>query len=226
MRPGEAQLIGDFLADKMGDISTCLNLGSSTLRFRTVTQPHIDRYVFAPLRANQVRVVHADLKRDEGVDIAGDLFDQSTCEQLAAAEPDLLLCCNLLEHVVDPSALAARMASLLKPGGLLLATVPFSYPLHFDPIDTYFRPSPAQLAALFPGFSTVRAEVHTDVTYLRDLLTKRGWLGTVGHFALSPGRMIALSLWPQKWKGHFHRYLWLLRPYKVSVVLLRKGPSA
>lgn len=25
------------------------------------------------------------------------------------------------------------------------------------------------------------------------------------------------------WKGHFHRYLWLFRPYKVTAVLLRKA---
>lgn len=25
------------------------------------------------------------------------------------------------------------------------------------------------------------------------------------------------------WQGHFHRYLWLFRPYKVTAVLMRKG---
>ena len=36
----------------------------------------------------------------------------------------VIACCDVLEHLVDPAEAAARLAGLLEPGGLLFATVP------------------------------------------------------------------------------------------------------
>ncbi len=36
----------------------------------------------------------------------------------------VVTCCDVLEHVVDPSAALAQIATLLEPGGVLFATVP------------------------------------------------------------------------------------------------------
>ena len=61
-----------------------------------------------------------------------------------------LLCCNVLEHVRDPGEFARRCAMLVRPGGVIVVTVPRSYPHHADPIDTLYRPTPEEAAALFP----------------------------------------------------------------------------
>jgi SAM-dependent methyltransferase len=51
---------------------------------------------------------------------------------------DLLLCTEMLEHVVDPPRALSEMRGVLKPDGRLLLTTRFVYPLHDTPND-YFR---------------------------------------------------------------------------------------
>ena len=78
-----------------------------------------------------------------------------------------LLIANLLEHVRDRAAVAAACEEIVGPGGLILATVPSSFPYHADPIDTGYRPSPGELAAAFPGSAPLLAEEVTGRTYGR-----------------------------------------------------------
>ncbi|MAM94872.1 hypothetical protein [Parvibaculum sp.] len=224
MRPSEAKAIGEILArlDRQ-EISPFLNLGSSTGAFRSISQSHIDRFIFRPLAERGVEGLHADIKPGEGVDIVGDIYDPTTMASIERLAPKLVLCCNMFEHVTDREALAKRLDEMLQPGGHLLVTVPYSYPIHYDPIDTRFRPSPEELKALFPGFTTVEAGIWPDTTYLQDLLATRGTGGTLKHMARSALKFFMFWRGLHWWKGHFHRYLWLFRPYKVTAVLLRKA---
>jgi len=43
---------------------------------------------------------------------------------IAPASLDVVLCLDVLEHLVDPWSTAARLAALLKPGGVLIASIP------------------------------------------------------------------------------------------------------
>lgn len=62
-------------------------------------------------------------------------------EALVALPPfDLILCTEVLEHVADWNAAWTNLASLLAPGGTLIVTCPFFYPLHEEPYD-FFRPT-------------------------------------------------------------------------------------
>ncbi|HEV2238954.1 MAG TPA: class I SAM-dependent methyltransferase [Ktedonobacterales bacterium] len=54
---------------------------------------------------------------------------------------DVVLCTEVLEHVADTAAAFAELARLLRPGGYLLGTTPFAYPLHEEPYD-YVRLTP------------------------------------------------------------------------------------
>lgn len=123
-----------------------LDIGSSTLEFRTVVQPHIDRHVFAPLRAQGVEVSHLDARAEPGVDIVADIATLGG----VGSDYDVAICTSLLEHVVDRRDTSRNICRVVKPGGVLILTVPLRYPIHLDPIDTGFRPTPAELRELVP----------------------------------------------------------------------------
>lgn len=200
--------------------SPVLELGSSTAHFRTISQPHIDAMIHAPLRQKGIRVFHADLKAAPGVDIVGDFSDPEVTAELQAVRARTVLCSNMFEHVLDRAALARICDSCLEPGGTLIVTVPYSYPVHHDPVDTYYRPSPASLAELFPSYRVIKAEVVTSKTYFQEL-----WAADTNWplWALkSAWRLIPIWRGLKTYTHMNHRMLWLFRPYKVSCVALRK----
>ena len=57
----------------------------------------------------------------------------------------LILCTEVLEHVADWAAALANLRDLLSPGGTLIITCPFVYPLHEEPFD-FWRPTPHAIA--------------------------------------------------------------------------------
>lgn len=220
MRKEEAEYVGRLVKNVLAETNgSVLNLGSSTGEFRTIRQPHIHEYVFAPLENSGVNVVHTDLKAAEGVDIAGDLFDPAIQKRLQEMQPALVMACNLMEHLPQELrvALPDVLDKIIAPGRFLLITVPYSFPLHYDPIDTYFRPSPHELCALFPTYEIVDAQILQSTTYLADL-RRQGWRRIV-RAAIRP---LAPFYKPRIWLSHCHRLTWLFRNYRVSCVLLRK----
>jgi SAM-dependent methyltransferase len=147
----EAHWVGEAI-DRLdaGKLSPLLNLGSATLEFRQQVQPWIDRWIFAPLRERGVEVHHLDLQAGNGIDLRGDLTDEGFVSTLSEHRYRAVLCCNLLEHVIDPEAVCANIERLLFDCGYLIVTVPNRFPYHPDPIDTMFRPAPKDLVGLFP----------------------------------------------------------------------------
>jgi SAM-dependent methyltransferase len=223
MRYHEAVRAGEWIRSlslPAGAVS--LNIGSSTERFRTRSQPHIDRFIFAPLRIAGVRVLHCDLKADPGVDLVGDILDPSFQRKLRDLGADLLICSNLLEHLKDPPAFVRACASLVAPGGYALFTVPSSYPYHPDPIDTLLRPTPQQLAEMVPGWHVIEAEEMTCGNALSDLQgSKRRWRDAAHYLA----RLATPFYKPRYWVAYAHRALWFFRKYRVSMLLVRKPPE-
>jgi hypothetical protein len=219
MRPAEARWIAEQLrAFPRDQISPLVNIGSSTREFREVRQPHIERLIFAPIREIGVEVIHTDLKESAGVDVAGDLLEASVQSQLRARRPRAALSSNLLEHVTAPERFASVIGSLVEPGGLLLVTVPRSYPFHADPIDTGFRPTPAELAAIFPGFTLVRGDVVVDSTYARELFGQ----GPAGIGRGLRGLLAALRRRGDVARAYRDRLRWLFRPFTTTCVVLRR----
>ena len=160
MLRAEAQWIGQALRKlDMEEVSPLLNVGSATAEFREQVQPWIDQEIFAPLRQRDVKVHHLDIQEGEGIDLRGDLTDDSFVAGLASRGYRAMLCCNLLEHVPDPAAICAKLEQSVPAGGYLIVTVPNRFPYHPDPIDTMFRPDPAALVRLFPRCRLVQGEV-------------------------------------------------------------------
>lgn len=84
-----------------------------------------------------------DVQNHDGqpLDFVGPI-DGELPDDLASEEPfDFILCTEVLEHVADWNKAFQNFAQLLAPGGELLLTAPFFYPLHEQPYD-YWRPTP------------------------------------------------------------------------------------
>jgi SAM-dependent methyltransferase len=62
------------------------------------------------------------------IDIVCDLYDIPEDRQF-----DNVLCTEVLEHVVDPVRALEKLARLVKPGGQLIITAPFTSMTHFSP---------------------------------------------------------------------------------------------
>ena len=75
---------------------------------------------------------------------------------------DGIICSEVLEHVQDATKAIQEMSQVLKPGGYLVITVPFFYPLHGvnkKDYGDFWRFTPGTLRVLFaPGFEVLRLE--------------------------------------------------------------------
>lgn len=74
---------------------------------------------------------------------------------------DHALCTEVLEHAGDPAALIAEMLRVLRPGGTLAVTVPFSARVHHAPHD-HHRFTSYRLAEMFAGFGEVAVSERGD----------------------------------------------------------------
>jgi hypothetical protein len=199
-------------------VSPLLNLGSSTRQFREIVQPHITRELFGPLERSGISIFHSDLKQADGVDLAGDILDPEVRRALAAGKFKSLLVANLLEHVRDRKAVAAACEEIVGPGGLILATVPSSYPFHADPIDTFYRPSPRQLAGLFARSEIVLAEELIGPSFA-EVVRARG-SSTAKELAKTLFGTLLLVVRPRSAAARLHRWRWYARPYRISIALV------
>jgi hypothetical protein len=223
MFEAEAIRLREILLAEGEGVSPLLNLGSSTRNFREREKPHIERELFGPLGAAGIAVFHSDLKQADGVDLAGDIFDPAVRADLKARGFRTLLIANMLEHVRDRAALIAACEEIVGPGGLILATVPASFPYHADPIDTGYRPSPAALAAAFTGCMPLGAEQVEGRTYKEEIEAHgsafwREASRTLGFGLIAPFR-------PKSARARWSRWLWYRRPYLVSLALVRVLPA-
>lgn len=199
------------------ELSPILNLGSSTAHFRAVVQPYINDLVIGPLEARGVKVIHVDLKQDDGVDISANILDGADHARVKALAPKAVICTHMLEHVVEREAMAQRILDLLPVGGLFFVTVPFSYHEHRDPIDTLYRPSPDELAQLFPGQKVIEKAELVGHSYWREV-RRRPFTVFFRHFT----RFFLPFLGLEKWKRSMRKLYWLAHPYKVSAIVGRK----
>jgi hypothetical protein len=198
-------------------LSPLLNLGSSSTQVRETIQPWIENQVFLPLRARNVEAVHVDMRELPGVDVKADLTDPADVRRLRALRPRALLCCNLLEHVIEPERLAAHCLDLVAEGGLLFVTVPFSYPYHRDPIDTMYRPNPVELAGLFRDARLLDSILlGTGVSY-RDVVRERPWI-LLRHVWRFPVPFLSF----EKWKRSMTRLYWLAAEYRITCAVFEK----
>jgi SAM-dependent methyltransferase len=218
MFAAEARWIGDRLAGFPPELlSPLLNIGSSTSEFRDTVQPWMVRHIFRPLAERGVEIVHLDARDGPGIDIHADLLDDADFHRVATGRYAAVLCSNVLEHVSDPGEFARRCAALAMPGGVIVVTVPRSYPHHADPIDTLYRPTPEEAAALFAASSVMAAEIVDVGESYCDEVRRRPWL-LLRHLARAPVPFLGIEKW---WRSMQKPY-WLFHNYEVSAAVLRR----
>jgi SAM-dependent methyltransferase len=81
---------------------------------------------------------HVGLERTGVRQSRADVFYDGGRMPFADTEFDTVLSNQVLEHVADPRVVWADMVRVLRPGGTLVVTVPFSFRLHAEP-DDYWR---------------------------------------------------------------------------------------
>lgn len=223
MRPEEAAWVGRQLRRlEDSEVATVLNIGSSTEHFRTISQPHIESEIFAPLAARGARVIHSDMKHAEGVDLVGDLFDPDFRAKVVSMRADVVLANNLFEHVADRASLAQCLSIIPRLGGRLIVTVPYRYPYHADPIDTLYRPRPEQIASIFPTFSVEAEAIIETTTLWEDLEARLGAAGAKWDVARRYRRALFPFYKPRAWRANLANIAWLHRPRSVSAISLVK----
>jgi hypothetical protein len=165
--------------------SRALDIGSSTLHFRTVEQPHIEEQVLAPLRARGIRIVHLDAKQAPGVDVVYDLDATDGTLPDRLGEHALVLLTGILQHLREPARVADLVTRMVAPGGYLVVHHPQSARRSYDPVDHGVRLTPDRLARFFErrGLERVRVESVRidDPRYYRGLVSRPSWVPIRGR---------------------------------------------
>jgi SAM-dependent methyltransferase len=124
--------IEPFLAERLPrcTVPRVLDIGCGEQPFRPLVEALGGSYVGLDVEQNA----------RGSVEFVASISDELPAEVRAQVPFQLGLCTEVLEHVLDWSKAFENLASLLAPGGHLLVTCPFVYPLHEEPED-YWRPT-------------------------------------------------------------------------------------
>lgn len=98
-----------------------------------------------------------DIRRGAGVRIIGDAQALGIKDEAF----ETVLCTEVLEHLPEPQRAIDEMFRVLKPGGRLLLTTRFLFPIHDAPHD-YFRFTKYGLRHLLRRFEIVELQEETD----------------------------------------------------------------
>jgi len=96
------------------------------------------------------RVTSLDIDPGRGPDVVGDIAEFDPGD----ARFDAVVMCEVLEHVREPRQAIEKVHRLLRPGGVLILSTPFIFPLHDQPAD-YYRFTRHGLEWLLRDFSEV-----------------------------------------------------------------------
>ena len=141
---------GTIWRDLSALLPTCegivLDVGCGAQPYRSLVSP----------QGKYIGIDTADAKSLFGYEIPDTIHFQGNRWPLDNASVDIVLCTETMEHVADTRQFVSEIARVLRPGGELILTVPFSARYHFIPHD-YWRFTPASLKQIFsaPHFQSV-----------------------------------------------------------------------
>jgi SAM-dependent methyltransferase len=129
--------------------------------------------------------VAIDIRRGAGVDLLSDAHALA----LADASFDVVLCTEVLEHLREPQRAIDEMYRVLKPGGTLLLTTRFLFPIHDAPHD-YYRFTKYGLRYLLRKFEILELNEETTTMGTLAVLVQR-----VGMQTQTRTRALSRGLW-------------------------------
>ncbi len=116
--------VDEFFFNKLSNISSkslILDLGGNKIKKRG--QFNIENH--------SDNVTYTDISKEKKPDI-------QASGELLPFKPDIfdiIICAELLEHVLNPPEILTELYRILKPNSKLFITVPFMYHIHSDPSD-------------------------------------------------------------------------------------------
>ena len=140
-----------------------LDIGCGTKPWRDTFAAHVDEHV----GVDHEQTLHGLAS----VDVISDAYHVP----LPDGSADTVLLTEVLEHLERPGDALAESRRLLRPGGHLIATTPFSWPLHEEPRD-FFRYSPH-------GLRHLSQEAGLEVVELQAL--SGAWTTIALHFSFA-----------------------------------------
>ena len=221
----EAKWIGTELMkiSKQGD--RVLNIGSSSQEFRADVQPYIKEFIFNPLIEKNITIVHTDIVKAEGVDIVGDLTDSVFIDKLKKEKYEVIICSNLLEHMVNRQPIISAIKEILRPNGIAIVTVPYNYPYHLDPIDTMFRPKINELYKNFNEFELEKGEIVLGKSFRANAFQENYWEQLKNNPALTLKlflRCLMPFYKPKIWYFTVISMINIFKPFSASCIIVKK----
>lgn len=206
-----------IIEDLVTPNSLVIVIGSSTKTFREKTQPHINTNIYQPLAKKNCKIINVDLKDEEGVDLSGDITQPDFIAELQKLKADLIICSNLLEHILDRDIFIHSISAILKKDGLLVVSVPYSYPYHSDPIDTLYRPSISGIINDFRNFQLMEGKI------VKSGMLYNAWYG---HYSFYKRLFLFLrdclrAIVKLNWKK-INLFKWLFIKISVTCCVLKK----
>lgn len=113
-------------------------------------------------------VTTLDIAAEKKPDVVGDVH----ALPLEDSSFDIVICAESFEHFHNPFLAASKIARILKPGGLLLITTRFNFPVHDAPHD-YWRYTPYGLRTVLKDFDIVEEGVEGDAFSTIAILLQR-----------------------------------------------------
>jgi SAM-dependent methyltransferase len=105
-----------------------VDVGCGDKPYEALFRPHVTEYVGVEYASTFEGAVSARLGK-------ADVLYAEDHLPFADASFDTVLCNQVAEHVPDPRAFLADLTRVLRPGGKLILTVPFSFRVHSIPHD-------------------------------------------------------------------------------------------